>query len=81
MPNILDVFGRHLSAQTARQTGAFGIEVKQLPKLDRHEREVLTAFEKGSLKSVATKTGFAKLEAATRATAVKDRRVKRARGR
>ena len=46
-----------------------------MPKIDPYEQEVLTAFEKGQLKSVATKTELAKFKAAARATAIKDRRV------
>ncbi len=46
-----------------------------MPKIDAYEHEILTAYEKGQLKSVATKTGLAKLKAAARATAIKDRRV------
>ncbi len=46
-----------------------------MSKLDAYEREVLGAFEKGKLKSVATKGELEKLKAAARATAVKDRRV------
>ena len=46
-----------------------------MPKLDAYEREVLSAFEKGSLKSVATKAELAKFRSAARATALKDRRV------
>lgn len=46
-----------------------------MPNVDVYEREVLTAFEKGRLKSVATKAELAKFRAAARATAVKDRRV------
>ena len=46
-----------------------------MPKLDAYEQEILGAFEKGSLKSVATKAEIEKLKAAARATAVKDRRV------
>ncbi len=46
-----------------------------MPKIDAYENEVLTAFEKGQLKSVATKTELAKFKAAARATAIKDRRV------
>jgi predicted DNA binding CopG/RHH family protein len=44
-------------------------------KIDDDESEVLVAYDKGLLKSVATKTELAKLRAAARATAVKDRRV------
>ena len=46
-----------------------------MPKIDDYELEVLTAFEKGQLKSVATKSELAKFKAAARATAIKDRRV------
>ncbi len=44
-------------------------------KMDPDERELLLAFEKGQLKSVATKGELTKLKAAARATALKDRRV------
>lgn len=47
----------------------------QMPKIDEYELEVLSAFEKGQLKSVATKAELAKFKAAARATAIKDRRV------
>lgn len=46
-----------------------------MPKTDPYETEVLTAFEKGMLKSIATKSELAKFKAAARATAIKDRRV------
>ena len=46
-----------------------------MPTIDTKEEEILTAFEKGQLKSVATKTELAKFKAAARATAIKDRRV------
>jgi predicted DNA binding CopG/RHH family protein len=46
-----------------------------MPKIDAYEHEVLAAFEKDQLKSVATKTELAKFRAAARATAIKDRRV------
>jgi predicted DNA binding CopG/RHH family protein len=46
-----------------------------MPKTDAYEAQLLTAFEKGVLKSVATKSELAKLKAAARATAIKDRRV------
>lgn len=46
-----------------------------MPKIDEYELEVLSAFEKGQLKSVATKAELAKFKAAARATAIKDRRV------
>lgn len=46
-----------------------------MPKTDDYEREVLSAYEKGQLKSVASKAELAKFKAAARATAIKDRRV------
>jgi predicted DNA binding CopG/RHH family protein len=46
-----------------------------MPNVDAYEREILAAFDKGSLKSVATKAELEKFKAAARATAVKDRRV------
>jgi predicted DNA binding CopG/RHH family protein len=46
-----------------------------MPKIDAYENEVLTAFDKGQLKSVATKAELAKFKAAARATGIKDRRV------
>jgi len=44
-------------------------------KLEPYERRVLDAFDKGELKSVATRTEVAKFKAAARATAIKDRRI------
>jgi predicted DNA binding CopG/RHH family protein len=46
-----------------------------MPKIDDYELEVLNAYEKGALESVATKSELAKLKEAARATAIKDRRV------
>ena len=46
-----------------------------MPKIDEYELEVLSAFEKGKLKSVASKAELARFKAAARATGVKDRRV------
>ncbi len=46
-----------------------------MPKIDPYESELLAAYDKGALKSVATKTLLAKVKAAARATAIKDRRV------
>jgi hypothetical protein len=46
-----------------------------MPKMDAYEQVVQKAFEKDILKSVATKAELAKLKAAARAIAVKDRRV------
>ncbi len=46
-----------------------------MPKLDAYESELLAAFEKGQLKSVATKAELARVRAAARATSLKDKRV------
>jgi len=46
-----------------------------MTELDAHEKDVLDAFERGALVSVATKDELARLRAAARATAIKDRRV------
>jgi len=46
-----------------------------MPKLDAYEADVLDAFERGALDSVATKTELEKFRAVARATAIKDRRV------
>lgn len=46
-----------------------------MPKLDDDELLVLEAYETGKLKSVGTRSELAKLKAAARATALKDRRV------
>lgn len=47
-----------------------------MTKTDAYEREILGAFEKGRLNSVATKAELARLKAAARAaTGIKDRRV------
>lgn len=43
--------------------------------LDPEELELLGAFEQGKLKSVATKAELARIKAAARATAIKDKRV------
>jgi predicted DNA binding CopG/RHH family protein len=46
-----------------------------MKKLDAYETDVLSAYETGKLKSVATKSELAKFKAAARSTAVKDKRV------
>ena len=46
-----------------------------MPKIDEYELEILSAYETGKLKSVATKGELAKFKAAARVTAIKDRRV------
>ena len=46
-----------------------------MSKIEAYEREILTAFDKGNLKSIATKAELEKFRQAARATAVKDRRV------
>ena len=47
----------------------------KVQKLDAYERETLAAYEKGQIKSVATKNTMAQFKAAARATAAKDRRI------
>jgi len=46
-----------------------------MPKSDAYERDILSAFERNQLPSIATKAELARLKAAARATAIKDRRV------
>ncbi len=46
-----------------------------MPKTDPYESGLLADFERGALKSVATKAELSKFKAAARATATKDRRV------
>ena len=46
-----------------------------MPKSDRYDDEMLAAFDKGVLRSIATKAELAKFRAVARATAIKDRRV------
>jgi predicted DNA binding CopG/RHH family protein len=46
-----------------------------MARIDAYEAEVVGAYEKGALKSVATKEELARLRATARATATKDRRV------
>lgn len=46
-----------------------------MPNVDEDELEVVDAYERGELKSAATKSRLAKFKAAARATAVKNRRV------
>jgi len=46
-----------------------------MSKTDPEEAELISAFDKGVLKSVATKSELARFKVAARATAIKDRRV------
>ena len=46
-----------------------------MPKTDAYESDILSAYEDGRLKSVATRAELAKFKSAARATAIKDRRV------
>ena len=46
-----------------------------MPKTDAYEADLLAAFDKGALKSVATKAELSRFKAAARATAVKNKRV------
>ncbi len=43
-------------------------------KVDAYEEEILSAYEEGKLKSVATKEELAKFKAAARAPVIQDRR-------
>jgi len=44
-------------------------------KLDRYEHDILAAYDAGELASIATKNELARIRAAARATATKDKRV------
>jgi predicted DNA binding CopG/RHH family protein len=44
-------------------------------EIDKSERALLDAYERGKLRSIATKKELAKFKEAARATAIKDRRV------
>ena len=46
-----------------------------MAELDAYEAEVLESYEKGDLQSLATPDELARIKAAARATAIKDRRV------
>lgn len=46
-----------------------------MPKIDPEELEILAAYDNGQLESLASKSELARLKAAARATAIKDRRV------
>ena len=46
-----------------------------MPSIDPFESEILEAFDKGQLQSIATKSELAKFKAAARATGIKDKRV------
>ena len=46
-----------------------------MTKIDAYELAVLRDFDKGKLKSVATKAELARFKSAARATGIKDRRV------
>ena len=49
--------------------------VEKMSGTDPYELEILTAVDKGELKSMGTKTELAKFKGAARATAIKDKRV------
>ena len=44
-------------------------------RIDAYEQNILDAFEKGKLRSVATRSELARLRAAARVTAIKDKPV------
>jgi predicted DNA binding CopG/RHH family protein len=46
-----------------------------MPRPDSYEDEVLSAYDRGELRSVATREELARFRAAARATGIKDRRV------
>jgi predicted DNA binding CopG/RHH family protein len=46
-----------------------------MPRTDRYEQEILTAYDAGQLKSIASKEELIRIRAAARATATKDKRV------
>lgn len=46
-----------------------------MPTIDPFESEILEAFDKGQLQSIATKSELAQFKAAARATGIKDKRV------
>lgn len=54
---------------------ASSTKVNKMPTPDPYETELLGAYEKGALMSVATRTEFSTFKAAARATAIKGRRV------
>ncbi len=49
--------------------------IPETKQLDAYARETLGAYEKGKLKSVASKSEMAQFKAAARATAAKGRRI------
>lgn len=49
--------------------------MKKMPEIDAYEHEVLTAFEKNQLKSVATKAEMAKFKPVARTKAIRDRQT------
>lgn len=46
-----------------------------MPRTDQYERDILAAYDGGQLKSIATKSELARIRAAARGTAIKDKRV------
>lgn len=46
-----------------------------MPKTDSFENDLLSAYESGQLKSIASKSELARIRAAARATSNKDKRV------
>ena len=46
-----------------------------MPISDPYELEILTAFDRGELKSIASKAELSRFKSAARATAIKDKRV------
>ena len=46
-----------------------------MTKSDRYEHDLVSAYDTGQLKSIATRGELARIRAAARATAIKDKRV------
>jgi predicted DNA binding CopG/RHH family protein len=46
-----------------------------MPKTDNYEHDILAAYDAGRFTSVASKSELARIRAAARATAIKDKRV------
>lgn len=79
MDNLAAIFGavhtRLSGVRGSYSEDRIGTPMNPIPKIDDDELEILSADEKGQLKSVATKAELAKFKAAARATGIKDRRV------
>lgn len=70
-----DYFSFKTIIPSRKATRDFLRQVRQMAEIDDYELEILSAFEEGKLKSVASKSELDRIKAAARATAIKDRRV------